>query len=252
MQKVPFVKFNVLEKYEDLIRHGFSTRAGGVSEGPLESLNLGLMVGDEDENVEENYKRFCETVGVNMSNLVTAYQEHTDNVKIINSPGLGLDDPISGVDGFITNRSGIPLMVRFADCQGVLMFDPENSVIAAVHSGWRGCAKNILGKAVKMMVDGFSSDPSKILVGISPSLGPCCAQFSDPFNELPESMHKYISEDNKVDLWQCSIDQLKEIGVLLENLEILEVCTKCNNKKFFSYRGGNKKTGHMGAVIELR
>lgn len=223
-----------------------------------------------------------------LSNLCIAYQRHTDNVLVIDPsspqkstiitstpgpvtstpslvtstpgpvthPPCGLANPYDAVDGFITATPGIALCVRFADCQGVLFFDPVKRVIAAVHSGWRGNAQNILGKCVAKMTSEFDCNPANILIGISPSLGPCCAEFSDPVNELPEEMHKYISEkipgkNPHVDLWQCSHDQLTSVGIPSENIEIARRCTVCENDHFFSYRGGKKTTGHMAGLIML-
>ncbi len=250
--QIPFYKFKIFEKHGELIHHGVSTRRGGVSEGYLESLNLGLDVGDSEENVRENYHRFCEEVGVDAEKIVVAHQEHTDNILIVdekNFEGLSVL-PIKGVDGFITNLKNCPLVVRFADCQGVLMLDPLKKVIGAVHSGWRGNAQNIIGKAVAKMVKIFGCDAENILVGISQSLGPCCAEFTDPIKELPEAMHKYIDGKN-VDLWKCSFEQLTGEGVVSKNIEIARRCTVCENSEFFSYRGGKKKTGHMAGVICL-
>lgn len=241
-----YLRFKI---FGDRVRHGISMRDGGVSEGHLASLNLGLDVGDKEGNLHENYKRFCGMVGVPMDRLVVALQEHSDCIVPV-SQGSGFLKPHRGVDGFITNTPGLPLMVRFADCQGVFMVDPVKHVIAAVHCGWRGNVKNIIGKAVKRMVDEFGCNSADILVGISPSLGPCCAEFSDPVKELPEFMQKYVN-GRHVDFWRCSFDQLIDAGVLPEHIEIARRCTVCENDKFFSYRGGRKKTGHMGGVIML-
>ncbi|MBI4232485.1 laccase domain-containing protein [Candidatus Peregrinibacteria bacterium] len=240
------IKFDI---FGERVKHGLSMRDGGVSKGHLDSLNLGLKLEDATENLRENYDRFCTEVGVNVDDLVLAYQDHSDKVLVVEE-GVGLNHPFEGVDGFITNKIGVPLSVRFADCQGVLMFDPMKRLIAAVHCGWRGNVQNILGKTVEKMIKEFSSDPKDILVGISQSLGPCCAEFSDPMKELPPFMHEYVS-DRKVDLWQCSLDQLKKAGIPRLNVELVGHCTVCENDIFFSYRAGKKKTGHMAAVIEL-
>lgn len=252
-----FLKFKIFEKFGNVLKHGLSTREGGVSEGNLSSLNLGQFLGDSEENLRENYKRFCEEVGVDEEKLVMAEQEHGDGILIVKNDvegvNYGWDKPLKVYDGFVTDVVGVPLFVRFADCQGALFFDPVKRVIAAVHSGWRGNVKNILGKCVRKMVKEFGCNSGNIFVGISQSLGPCCAEFSDPVKELPEWMHKYIGgEDGRhVDLWKCSFDQLVNAGVRAENIEIMRRCTVCENDIFFSYRGGKKKTGHMGAVIQL-
>lgn len=250
--EVPFYKFEIFKPYNGLVEHGVSTRHGGVSKGYLESLNLGMEVGDTDENLKENYKRFCEAVGVDGKNLIYGFQRHTDKILTVDEANFkSLEMPIDETDGFVTNLKGCALLVRFADCQGVLMFDPVKRVIAAVHSGWRGNVQNIIGKAVFKMVGKFGCNAADIVVGISPSLGPCCAEFTDPFKELPESMHKYVN-GRKVDLWRCSFEQLTAVGIQPSNIEIARRCTVCENKEFFSYRAGQKRTGHMGGIIALR
>lgn len=271
-----------------------------MSSNGFATLNLGLGNPPEDseENLQENYRRFCGELEIDEARILTSIQVHSDRILCVNQgedgdvfvsgvvgrPGvvkgfgadtnkddilpLGWRNASFELDGFISNMKNLPLMVRFADCQGVLMFDPVKKVIAAVHCGWRGNVQNILGKAVKKMLVNFGCDAKNILVGISPSLGPCCAEFTDPSNELPEWMQKYIGEkkacgscknnddvsvkNNFVDLWQCSLDQLTEAGVLPENIENMRRCTVCENETFFSYRVGGAKSGRMGGVVELR
>ena len=257
-----FLEFKIFGRWRNVLRHGLSTRDGGVSGGHLASLNLGQFLNDSEENLAENYRRFCGAVGVDAGQLVMAVQDHGNEILVLKNEdrqdfdpsNYGWNKPLSSYDGFITDMKNLPLMVRFADCQGALFFDPVKKVVAAIHCGWRGNVKNILEKAVKKMVEEFGCEAKNILVGISQSLGPCCAEFSEPARELPEWMQKYVGGGggHHVDLWQCSFEQLTEAGVLAENIEIMRRCTVCENDIFFSYRGGQKKTGHMGAVIELR
>ena len=246
---VPLYKFEIFRKFEEVIAHAVSTRNGGVSTGPLESLNLGLQVGDSEENLKENYKRFAAAANIPREKIVIAYQNHTDKVMIIDDSD---GQPVDEVDGFMTATIGLPIMVRFADCQGGLFFDPAKKVIAAVHCGWRGNVQNIFGKTVRQMLKSYGCDPSDILVGIGPSLEPEAAEFSDPFNELPVEMHKYVDSQNKVDLWKCSRDQLMTEGVLAENIEIAGLGTYARVADFFSYRYSGGKMGHMGGVIMLK
>lgn len=246
-------KFKLFEPYGGLINHGFSGRDGGVSSGPFASLNLGLNVGDSPENVEENYRRFCSSADVLFDQVHVAIQDHSDQVLVVGrggAEGVGIKKPFTGIDGFITDDPGVPILVRFADCQGALIFDPVRKVVAAVHSGWRGNAQNILGKTISRLVKEFDCDPRNILVGISPSLGPCCAEFTDPLRELPEEMHAFVS-GRHVDLWKCSFQQLLSAGIEPNNIEMSRKCTVCENDKYFSFRGGKRKTGHMAAVIML-
>lgn len=253
-----FLKFKIFAGHEGVLRHGLSTREGGVSEGHLSSLNLGQFEEDSEENLGENYKRFCGAVGVKVEELVRANQVHGDDILIIKGKvdrsNYGLNKPHGDHDGFITNVKDLALSVRFADCQGVLFFDPVRRVIASVHSGWRGNVKNIIGKCVKEMVEKFGCSAGDILVGISQSLGPCHAEFSEPEKELPEWMQKYVGgvDGRHVDLWKCSLDQLVAEGVKNKNIEILRRCTVCENDIFFSSRAGKGRMGIMAGVIELR
>jgi len=251
MADLDIFQFEIFKKFPELVQ-GISTRKGGVSSGHLDSLNLGLQVGDKQENLEENFKRFCSAVGVDREHLCIAYQEHTSNIVTISDASkIGLKCPFESIDGFITSVAEVPLMVRFADCQGVFFYEPEMKVVAAVHSGWRGNAKNIIGKAVKKMVDEYKCRASDIVVGISPSLGRCCAEFSDPYKELPEHLHDFV-DGRMVDLWEASRVQLLDAGVKEENIEIAGICTVCENERFFSYRGGKKRCGHNGGVIMMK
>lgn len=248
---VPYLEFEIFDKWREMIGHGVSLRAGGVSEGGFASLNLGICLGDSDENLAENYRRFGESTGFDMAETWMAKQEHTDGVMVVREGGRGFREPVAGVDAFITNVIGVPLVVRMADCQAVLILDPMKRVIAAVHSGWKGNAKNIIGKTVAKMKAEFGVDPADLLVGISQSLGPDHAEFENPFDELPEEMHKFV-EGNLVDLWKCSEEQLAAEGVLPENIEFSRRCTVCESEEFFSHRKGKGTEGRMAGVVFLK
>lgn len=245
-----FLKFKNLEKFPE-INHIVTTRKGGISKGFFESMNLGIDTGDRTELILSNYDILALKMGFTVDNLVLAHQDHTDETLIVTEKSAkGINNIYSGIDGFITNVRNIAISVRFADCQGILFYDPVRRVIAAAHCGWRGNAKNIISKIVLKMEKNFKVNPKNLVVGISASLGPCCADFSDPYRELPVEMHEYI-ENKKVNLWECSINQLLDAGVRKSNIELTGRCTVCENDIFFSYRGGKKKTGHMAAVISL-
>ena len=178
------------------------------------------------------------------SGLIFGNQVHGDNIIFLSKKP---DHPLEG-DAFVTQKSNVPLTVQVADCQGVLMFDPKTQTIAAIHSGWRGSSLNVIGKTIEAM-KGVGVNPSNLIVGISPSLGPCCAEFTDPKNELPKFIHPYIKKQN-VDLWSLTADQLKKAGVPESNIEIIKECTKCQPDKYYSHR--NKDTGRMAVFISLK
>jgi len=176
---------------------------------------------------------------------VMADQIHADDIVEVNEkPKIELR-----CDAFMTQKRGLPLMVKVADCQGVLIYDPKNKAIASVHSGWKGSALNIIGKTIAKMGGRYGSDPKDLRVAISPSLGPCCAEFSDPENELPTFCKPFIKPNRHVDFWALSKSQCLEAGVLEDQIEITRRCTKCE-PGYFSYRNGDMQ--RMGVFVKLK
>ena len=235
-----------------LSRHMFSDRHGGVSSGCYESLNTAISVGDSPDSVRENLRRVKEKSGVKV--LITAHQVHGDTIEIVDS-AVDSDKCVDGVDALITNREGIGLAVKLADCQGVLLHDPVNSVVAAVHCGWRGSVLGIINKTVKKMTAVFNSDPITLYAYISPSLGPCCAEFIHYRQELPYDFYPFQVKPHYFDFWEISRYQLTGAGLAHNNIEIAGICTSCSND-YFSYRracrNGDGRTGRHCAVISLQ
>lgn len=188
---------------------------------------------------------FYEGLGVKPEAVVLAEQRHTDVVLRVDRGG----EVYEGVDGFMTDRVGVVCTAKFADCQGVFMFDPVRKVVCSVHSGWRGNAQNIIGKAVRKLGVEYGCVAGDLVVGVSASLGVCCAEFSAPFEELPVEMHDYV-DGNFVDLVACAKDQLLAEGVLVENIELDGRCTKCESELFYSFRRGDE--GRMIGGIWLK
>ena len=179
-----------------------------------------------------------------MEDAVMADQIHGDRIMEVDER----PDELPQCDAFITKQKDLPIMVKIADCQGILIYDPTTHSAAAVHSGWRSSALNILGKAVRRMQEVFGSSPADLLAAISPSLGPCCATFSDPKRELPAFCYPFIGDDNHVDFWSLSITQLQAAGVPPDHIELSGQCTKCQ-PGFLSYRKGD--SGRMGVFVKL-
>lgn len=260
IKELPAFQFHLLSKYSDRISHAVMTRNGGVSEGPFRSLNVRFGIGDSERCVVENRARVGRALGV--ERLVLANQTHSRNVKVIENESDFVetaDREIDDVDGFVTNMKDIGVMIQVADCQAILMAVPSKGVVAAVHAGWRGLKQDISGEAIRIMEERFSVEPSEILVGISPSLGPCCSFFSNPREELGESFYPYIDEQNRVDLWGFSNAQLQSHGVKENHIEMARVCTQCENGRvsseerskgyFYSFRGDRGITGRFGVII---
>ncbi len=175
---------------------------------------------------------------------IRANQVHGDVVLDLKTPPTSVRD----CDGFITQKSDLPIMVRVADCQGILLYDPITKTIAVIHSGWKGSIKNILGKTIQKMEKKYNAEPQNLIMGISPSLRQCCAEFSDPLNELPAFCHKHINGKN-VDFVGLSIKQATLEGILKENIEVMDACTKCEDG-YYSHRNGQKE--RMAVYIELK
>lgn len=221
------LQFDIFKPYSDRLVQGITTK-------PFGSLN------GTDKNYESQLNKL---EGYSGKIPVFAIQIHSDIIlKIDQAPKERPE-----ADALITNKKGLPIGIKVADCQGILLFDPKQNAMAAVHSGWRGSAQNIIEKTVKRMTEEFGSDPSDLLAGVSPSLGPCCFEFTDPEKELPKAMHPYV-KNKKLDYWSLSLRQLQDAGV--KSIEIKAECTKCHPDRFFSYR--NKDTGRMAAFIGLK
>jgi len=171
-----------------------------------------------------------------------AVQIHGDTIHRVDE----MPDHRPTGDALITDAKGLPIGIKVADCQGILLFDPVQNAIAAVHSGWRGSTQNIIGKTVRRMADEFGTEPEDILAAISPSIGPCCLEFTDPFKELPKAVHPFVYKRN-LDFWALGCHQLAEAGV--RSIELKAECTKCHPDRYYSHRNGDE--GRMEVFIGL-
>ena len=232
------------------VPHGLFTRHGGVSEPPYASLNCGNLVGDAPDNVAKNREKMAWVFGLDEIKAVT--QVHGDRVVVITDPAQ--ETWQEQADAMLTDIAGIGLLIQQADCQSILLYDPVRRVIGAVHSGWRGSVANIIGKTIATMKASFSCTPADIQAVISPSLGPCCAEFIHYKDELPESMHPFHVGDNRFDFWAISHAQLESAGLRPEKIWVSGHCTMCNHD-YFSHRRstgkGKSRTGRNGSIIAL-
>jgi YfiH family protein len=247
-----FFQFPNLSRFSD-IRHGIFTRKNGYSKTPYKSLNTSYSNGDDSRNVKLN--RLAISKCFNGNELVFARQVHGTRAEVFANKNMPLKnkfpDEIPECDAMITDIKKRSLVIQVADCQSILMYDPVLQVIASVHSGWRGSIKNIIGRTISVMEKEFDSKPGNIVTGISPSLGPCCAEFVNYKDEIPEELWKYKDDSDHFDFWAISSDQLCNAGVLKKNIYLSEMCTRCNTDLFFSFRGEGT-TGRFAAVIGLR
>jgi YfiH family protein len=255
---VPYYCCRALEELP-FLRHGFSTRHGGVSPLPDCSLNLSHVPWDKRDRVKENRRRFLAALGLPAVPLATLRQVHSDRLHIIRDDPAGGNPGLEG-DALATERVGIALAVQVADCYPLLIVDPENRAIAAIHAGWRGVLARIVSKAIRSLLLAFHSDSSRLLVAIGPGIGPCCMEVGPevtasfdaayPGNRL-WAPHPGRPGKRLLDLPAAMEIQLREGGVLPAHVFDLNACTRCRNDEFFSYRADGPRSGRMMGVIAL-
>jgi len=258
-----YLKFNCFLPFEDRLNHIFTTRTGGVSKGYFYSLNLGIRNTDDFENVRENFRIVCDAAGFATDSLVYSYQVHGDNIKIIrkedNERGRNKNVPLEGFDGFITNDKSITLVTFHADCAPVFLYDPVANVAGLAHSGWKGTLLDISGKMVRNMNTVFGCKSEDIIAAIGPSIGKCCFEVQkdvyEKFREkyIDDRFYRQVSDSRWfIDLKGIIRMCLRKSGLKKNNIHDCQICTRCNNDMFFSYRGDSGKTGSLAAFMQLR
>jgi len=234
------------------LAHGVFTRHGGVSRPPYASLNVAWNNGDCRDAVHENLSRVKSVMGVDL--LVAGSQVHGEAIHVVEDETLTQAHEGSPVmltppgDALVTQLRGVGLLIKIADCQAVFLVDPVRRVIANVHSGWRGSVLNLAGRTVRFLQDRFQCQPADMLAAVSPSLGPCCAEFKNYRHELPQSFWSFQSRPQYFDFWAITRRQLTDAGLNPGHIEVAERCTVCETNHFFSYRGEGA-TGRMAAVL---
>ncbi len=230
------------------IFHGSFSRQGGASSPPWDSLNVGYNCGDDKLKVQYNRKKLKELLPIKI--LVSVNQVHGKEVFIVDKTNPADFEILEGYDALITDIPGVGLMIQQADCQAVMLYDPVREAVGIAHVGWRGSVVNILQKTIRAMVDVYGSRPAEMQAAISPSLGPCCAEFKNYLEELPPQFYSYQVRPEYFDFWSISRDQLCESGLMESRIAIACICTACSGE-YFSYRR-EKITGRSASVIGLR
>ncbi|MBA3722650.1 MAG: peptidoglycan editing factor PgeF [Parachlamydiaceae bacterium] len=244
-----WLEFELLSDIPHL-KHAVFLRSGGVSTGPYSSLNVSFDVDDDENAVKTNLQRiqshFQDTS--EPIKLFWAKQCHDKDITRITS-----NSPIESVnyDALVTNEPGLNLMIKHADCQAAIFYDPIHKAIANVHAGWRGNVKNIYKETIEYMQKSFGSKPSELLVCISPSLGPDEAEFIHYKQELPEEFWHFQVRPTYFDLWAISTYQLQQEGILPHHIEIAALSTYSNSHDYFSFRRDKKITGRHATCVVL-
>ncbi len=229
--------------------HGFTTRTGGASSGPFESLNLGGAVGDDPAAVAENWARLERDTGLRFARV---RQVHGARAVRADAPTV----PALEADVVVTRTPGVAACVSVADCVPVLLADPETGAVAAVHAGWRGTIARAAAEGVRARAREAGAPASRLLACVGPAIGPCCYEVS------PELAARFRAElgpetvrDGRaphVDLWRANVAVLRAEGLAPERIEVLARCTACEREHFFSHRRDAGRTGRQAAFIAPR
>lgn len=264
-EEVVYLSYPSLEE-TGMVRHGFSTRLGGVSEGIYASMNLSFSRGDKEAAVQENYRRIARAVGFDWESVVTSDQTHTANVRVVTNQdkgcGLTKPRPYQDVDGMITNEPGITLATFYADCVPLYLLDPVKKAIGLSHSGWKGTVGKIGKATVQAMEREYGTPPKDLIVAIGPSICQDCYEVSeDVIEEFQKAFPReqwdglfYRKENGKyqLDLWEANRQIFLEAGVKPENISMPNLCTCCNPQLLFSHRASKGKRGNLAAFLALK
>ena len=261
---VPYIQFKNLSAI-GIVKHGFSTRKGGVSTGIFSSMNLNFKRGDDPDAVMENYRRMAAALNMRVEDMVLSDQTHTTNVRVITEEdrGKGILKPqdYSDVDGMITNVPGIVLVTSYADCVPLYFVDPVRKAIGLSHSGWKGTVGHIGQKTVWKMHEVYGSEPKDIVAAIGPSICQSCYEVSDDVAEAfranftaDEAADILLDKGNgkyQLDLWKANWYVLTDAGILPEHLSVTDLCTACHPDLLWSHRKTNGQRGGLSAFLSL-
>jgi hypothetical protein len=251
--QIEYLQSSLLNECDFLI-HAFCTRHGGVSQDDYKSLNMSFKEGDEDNHVLQNWGRLAGAFNISLEQFLVVNQVHKDDIFIVKPYGGYFSSRAElDYDAIMTDRVDLAICVKTADCVPVFIVDRVKKVIAAVHAGWRGSALGISAKAVRTLMENYGSQPQDILAAIGPSIGQCCYQVdaavSDNFLQQ-EDNEKFLFAAKKSGKWLLDLAcanrrQIINCGIPEENIDLSDLCTVCNQDKFFSHRGSGGVTGRQ-------
>ncbi|MGA9398832.1 MAG: peptidoglycan editing factor PgeF [Anaerolineaceae bacterium] len=232
------------------------TRSGGVSRPPYATLNTGGTVGDDPRAVTENRQRCFTSLALDLRSMYDVWQVHSSAVAVANAPRPA-DQLHLQADIILTNKPGVTLFMRFADCVPIILVDPTRHAIGMAHAGWIGTVNKVAAKSVQAMHEQFGSRPDDLLAGIGPSI--CVEHYpigEDVISKVKEAFPDRADElltknfgQTHLNLWKANRFILEEQGV--ENIETSGICTACHVEDWFSHRGEQGKTGRFGALLAL-
>lgn len=284
-EELEYLTFPSLEE-TGIIDHLITTRTGGVSKGEFSSMNVGLLRGDREEDVRENFRRIGEVMGCGTEDMVLARQTHTTNIRHVTAAdrGKGIVRPFDyqDVDGLITDEPGLVLVTTFADCVPLILVDPVRRAVGSAHSGWRGTVGRMGECMVRAMEDAFGSRPEDLLAAVGPSICQACYEVGEEVAEKfagadrgTEAIRRELSRSGRfrsgrdgeaprvlnpgkqpgkyqLDLWLANYLILRQAGIPGERIAVTDICTCHNSSYLFSHRASGGKRGAMGVFVALR
>lgn len=262
---VTWLSFPALED-TGMVAHAFSTRMGGVSKGHYATMNFSFTLGDDAEDVKENYRRMANALDVDLNRMVVTWQTHTTYVRTVTTDDFGkgvlVDRDYRDVDGLITNIPGVTLVTFFADCVPLYFLDKKNKAIGLSHSGWRGTVNRMGAVTLKAMEQEFGTDPSDVIACVGPSICQECyevgpeviEQFKAAFDMQDYDALFYEKPNGKfqLNLWEANRKILLEAGVPEGQISVTDICTYCNPELLFSHRRTGQKRGNLCAFLSLK
>jgi hypothetical protein len=252
---ITFYEFETLSM-DMQVAHAVFTRQGGQSQPPFDSLNVGHLLGDDPDSVQANHELIFHALAISPQRVVTARQVHGAHVANVGSAEAGTVVP--STDGLVTAETGLYLMLRFADCLPVMLYDPARHTMALVHVGWRGLLAGVIHNTIRLMERELSTEPPNVLAGLGPAIGPCCYEVGPDvvraIQRVFGSQYRLVlvSRDARVhfDLPTAARLQLQSEGVL--HIESSGLCSSCHTDEFFSHRAENGRTGRFAVLLGLR
>lgn len=250
--------FGTFSKFTEtgLVRHGFTTRS--LHDGTAWDLNP-----KKEESSTTGLQFLAHEMKLDTAHLALTDQVHGDKIRYVtgadDSMGLNSGKTHKNIDALITDQVGIALTTFYADCVPLFLLDVKKRAIGLAHAGWKGTLMEIGPKTLDAMREKFSTEPKDVLVGIGPSIGPCCFEVGNDVAEIMTGTHPQWANhmepanNNKtmVDLWNINKDQFLKAGVPENNILIAGLCTKCNRDLYHSYRRDGSLAGRMAAILVL-
>ena len=256
MARGNFLQFKIFKKYKNLVHGVFPNDFG----------NVDFRFGHKKQ-VLENRKKIADVLGFDFKNLWEMEQVHGSEVRILGNPSKKAGrqeirksgkNVIPATDGLITDKKNAFLMIKTADCFPVLMYDPKNKVVGAVHVGWRGAIQKIFLKALLQMIDIYGCQAKNVLVGIGPGIGQCCFKHKKLVQEKLPEWQQYINigKNNikSLDIAGFIINQLTEAGIKKQHIEDSNICTSCSNQFYSHFKSLRKRQteGRFATIIGIK